>query len=265
MGIIFFSFFSIICCLLSGVFVYKDARELGEDHPLVLGLLTILFWLIALPVYLIMRKGMYENATSREPVARKHSSPIKIILGISLVFILITVIAAVIAAFVFGMAGSVPSSSSTQFIPITTTSTSDSSASPSANLNSDMAVVSKLLEMSNHLAPMMDAFATSASNHDTGVMRSNAVAIREYIDENLPGLQKLVNGASTTQVAAQEYIRGLEDERTGMNEVIQGVDAYNSGDYAGATALFNSATQYIEEGTQHLQNSAAEIKSVTPK
>jgi hypothetical protein len=101
----------VLIIILSGVFVYLDARSIGTDHPLLLGVLTILFWIIALPVYLWMRRGTYERAVSAGHAAPKPSlSPIKVIGGIALVLIL----GIVIAAFVFGMAGSKTPSLSTE-------------------------------------------------------------------------------------------------------------------------------------------------------
>jgi len=108
--------FVIAIVIASAYFVYKDAENIGAGRspnswsPVTFGLLVLLFWLIALPAYILMRKSIYEEgqAFSRGETPTKSKISgfliVLIILGIVVIFI---ILAAVLAAFVFGMSGSV--------------------------------------------------------------------------------------------------------------------------------------------------------------
>jgi hypothetical protein len=108
--------FVLFIVIASAYFVYEDADAIGAGRapgswsPLALGILVLLFWLIALPVYILSRRSMYDKgqAAIREGRTEVNKSGgvviVLIILGCVIIFI---ILAAVIAAFVFGMAGSV--------------------------------------------------------------------------------------------------------------------------------------------------------------
>jgi len=143
-------FFVLLIVVLSAYLVFKDAQEIGAGRapgswsPVTLGVLVLLFWLFALPIYLIKRRSMYEagqSAASQESgKAAPQTSGVVMALIIVGVFVIFLILAAVIAAFVFGMAGStapsVPSADSQGYIPaasaFATVSTTRSTPAPTA-------------------------------------------------------------------------------------------------------------------------------------
>jgi hypothetical protein len=125
----------IFIVITSAILVYKDAQAIGGQgmfSPAILAILVILFWLIALPVYLLMRKGIYEKAStsgfqsgSRTPAP----SPVIIIGVIGGVIVL----SMIVAAFVFGMAGNgqsstIPANVQLPKTPLSTNNTAVSSS-----------------------------------------------------------------------------------------------------------------------------------------
>jgi hypothetical protein len=120
--------FVLFIVIASAYFVYKDADAIGAGRapeswsPLAFGILVLLFWLIALPVYILSRRSIYDKgqAAIREGRTEINKSSgvvvVLVILGCVVIFI---ILAAVIAAFVFGMAGSVTSAGtqSVQSVP----------------------------------------------------------------------------------------------------------------------------------------------------
>jgi DNA-directed RNA polymerase subunit RPC12/RpoP len=136
----------IIIVIASAIAVYYDAKTIraGEQtieeatmnthswSPLSWGLMVLFLWIIGLPLYLFKRREIFyfnyglskdgPNYRVKDSVKKKSSGSL---LGLALMAIgavgLLLIIAPIIAAFVFGMAGNSPSSSPTvQPSPIST-------------------------------------------------------------------------------------------------------------------------------------------------
>jgi hypothetical protein len=69
----------IFIVMISAYLVYKDAQDIGAGQapeswsPLTLGILVLLFWIIALPVYIIKRRSIYEEGESYSSSEEKPS------------------------------------------------------------------------------------------------------------------------------------------------------------------------------------------------
>jgi hypothetical protein len=114
-----------------------------------------------------------------------------------------------------------------------------------------------------HLEPIMKNYSAAMVSNDYATARSSAVEMQDYIRLNLPEMRQLANGTTIDRAAAQEYVASLEDWQTAMNQSVQGVDDYNSGDYAGAMALFNSTSQDIQSAARHVENTNADLQPQT--
>ncbi|MFA5347227.1 MAG: zinc ribbon domain-containing protein [Methanoregula sp.] len=150
-----------------------------------------------------------------------------------------------------------PSTNECDHIPtVTPTLSQIRSSSYSSSSNSDVAVLNKMSEMSNWMTPTMETIADSLTYGEYTKAGLNAVLLRTYIDQNLPEMRQLANGATTKKAAAQEFVLFLEDMRSASNKVVQCVDAFNSRDYT-------TATNYAESGTIDTNNAKAHLIRAT--
>ncbi len=107
--------FIIPIVIASAYFVFKDAQEIGAGQaprswsPLILGLFVFLFWIIALPIYILMRRSIFNKGLSYPP-SGSVSTAFEIG-GLKTAFIAIggvivlLIIAVAVATFVFGITG----------------------------------------------------------------------------------------------------------------------------------------------------------------
>jgi hypothetical protein len=130
-------------------------------------------------------------------------------------------------------------------------------------ISPDQAALDKMQTMVMHLEPIMKNYSAAMVSNDYATARSSAVEMQDYIRLNLPEMRQLANGTTIDRAAAQEYVASLEDWQTAMNQSVQGVDDYNSGDYAGAMALFNSTSQDIQSAARHVENTNADLQPQT--
>ncbi|MEN6342701.1 MAG: hypothetical protein ABFC89_09100 [Methanospirillum sp.] len=113
---------SLLILIASAVAVYYDAKSLGAGggqketmnsltwSPFSWAALVLLLWIIGMPLYLIRRREIFDQASATEfPVTQGSGGVGKIvvllIIGV-LALMLLLIISAVIAAFVFGMGSS---------------------------------------------------------------------------------------------------------------------------------------------------------------
>ena len=127
-------------------------------------------------------------------------------------------------------------------------------SSPAVSSNSgDQAAIAKISEMRNWMMPYMNAIAESLMAHDIIKSGSYAAILRNYIDQNLPEMRQLAEGATTKKAAAREFVAALEDLRTSYDLVVQATNKYNSGDFDGSTSLTYEANDYLNKAAPHLK------------
>jgi len=118
----------------------------------------------------------------------------------------------------------------------------------------DQAVYAKMTTMLSYTVPLEKDVGYSAESQNYTTARQNAVALRDYIDQNLPELQQLANNASLEKPAAQEAVLGFMDLRSGEDDFAKGIDYMNAGDISNANTMITNATKLVLESTTHFHN-----------
>ncbi len=118
----------------------------------------------------------------------------------------------------------------------------------------DQAAYVKMITMLSYTVPLEEDVGYSAESQNFTTARQNAVALRDYIDQNLPELQQLANNASLEKPAAQEAILGFMDLRGGEDDFAKGIDYMNAGNISNANTMITNATKLVLESTTHFHN-----------
>ncbi|MEN6442848.1 MAG: hypothetical protein ABFC71_03755 [Methanoregula sp.] len=124
-------------------------------------------------------------------------------------------------------------------------------------ISGEKAALDKMSEMNTWMSPTVRIIGDSLTNGDYLKAGLNAVLLRNYIDQNLPEMKQLTNGAGTKKAAAQEYILYLNDVRSAADKVVLSVDKYNAGDHDGSTSLSYSGITDLNNAQVHLSRSTA--------
>ena len=250
----------IIIIFLTTSWVYYDAKDLGAGRaeeswsPLTIALLVLLFWIIALPIYILRRHHIFETAKNPSKLSNQPSlnwkQAIKIV-GFILILVTVLIIgSAIVAAFIFGMTGNIGTIKTIE----TTTPPTPTVVS---STDGDQIALAKMSEMTTWMAPTMNVIGDSLMDGDLLKAGINAALLRLYIDKNLPEMRQLANGATTKKAAALEYVAFLEDMRSASDKIVQAVDKFNSGDYTDSTRIMESGTLDTKMATAHLKRSSA--------
>jgi hypothetical protein len=125
------------------------------------------------------------------------------------------------------------------------------------SISGDKAALDKMSEMNTWMSPTVSIIGDSLTNGDYLKAGLNAVLLRNYIDQSLPEMKQLVNGAGTKKAAAQEYVLYLNDVRSAADKVVRSADKYNAGDYEGSTSLSYSGITDLNNAQAHLSRSTA--------
>ena len=119
-------------------------------------------------------------------------------------------------------------------------------------VDGDQAAIDKMTKMEMWINPAMQRVVTSGYSGNYTKMGQNAVLLRDYIDNNLPEMAQLANGATTKKYGAQEYVLFLKDIRTAADLTAQAADKHNSGDINEYTALTLKTNIYLDLAQMHL-------------
>jgi hypothetical protein len=136
----------------------------------------------------------------------------------------------------------------------TLTPTSSNQVASNSLSPADNAAANKQTEMLTYISPLMKTTGSAMTSGDYATARENAVTLRDYIDQNQPEMQQLATNANTIQPAAQEFVLALTNLRAGADDIVKGVDDYNSGDTTDATTIWNTGTGLMQSANSHLQN-----------
>jgi hypothetical protein len=143
-----------------------------------------------------------------------------------------------------------PSTKECDSIPIVSQTTSISS---STSTNADSAAHNKMVQMFTWTAAKRIGIGELLTNGEYTTAGDQAVLMREYIDNNLPEMRQLANGATTNKVASQEFVLYLEDLRNASNYVILTLDAFDSKNYESASSYANSGKLYFKNADEHVK------------
>jgi DNA-directed RNA polymerase subunit F len=107
------------------------------------------------------------------------------------------------------------------------------------------------------VAPLTKTCGDLFTKGDYTTARKILIILRDYIDQNLAGVQHFANIADVEQPAAQELVLGLVDLRSGVDNVLERFDYLNPENTDDVTIVFEGGIKLITSATSHFNNAVA--------
>jgi hypothetical protein len=124
--------------------------------------------------------------------------------------------------------------------------------SPPSVANRDQELLNAVFEGTNKLVPLVANFKESAASYDLSAIRTAGQNLENESRTQYNKIIEITPVSTDLSLTKQKYLNAMEQLEVSGRSAIEGVDAFNNGDFSTATTRFKEASRSLEDASNSI-------------